>query len=520
MVGTRRRSAVAALVQDVESPMQVEKDTPSSSRRTRRVSEVSAEQSTLATRVRSPRTSAKATAAAKTKASSPELKPSARKKSPENKHLAAALSEEVTKLPATRSPRTSRTASPRTSAVTASPRTSTSSRTASPRTSRSSRNANTESVSREPSTESTETSNDHIKTNSVDVTTELLTIANTRSKRLSGSSRPSTPTKSKLLTSGDAQCLTPSRKSRRLSGCGPEEVAESVALVLPPKKRRTSLLIEDDRNEEKDEKKVAVATENIPDIVVAPPAASTDNNLEMIQEIDEEAVNTSIDKTENHEEENVKESNLFEKMDEECTIDKEQSKISKENSEEEKVNENVENCIDKIETNDEKSTETMIPVDQEVETKESFTEVEDLEKGKDAETDKEKIKNESEEELLKKISLALINHIPRQKPKSGRFWKTERDQFRSIRKDRGNRKTFEERLKMKEEKEKNRDMTRQIKEEKAAKIEALKKRQEENKKRREKNELKSEVFQVIKNPNKIRRMKKRDLAKRDLLGKI
>merc|ERR1719466_369810 len=205
-------------------------------------------------------------------------------------------------------------------------------------------------------------------------------------------------------------------------------------------------------------------------------------------------------------------------MDDECTIDKAQSKISKENSEEEQVNENVENCIDKIETNDEKTTET--PVDQEVETKESFTEVEDLEKGKDAETDKEKIKNESEEELLKKISLALINHIPRQKPKSGRFWKTERDQFRSIRKDRGNRKTFEERLKMKEEKEKNKDMTRQIKEEKAAKIEALKKRQEENKKRREKNELKSEVFQVIKNPNKIRRMKKRDLAKRDLLGKI
>merc|ERR1712200_90526 len=90
------------------------------------------------------------------------------------------------------------------------------------------------------------------------------------------------------------------RKSRRLSGCGPEEVVDSVPLVLPPKKRRTSLLVEDDRNEEKIEKKEAEKSENIPEIVVAPPAAAapTDNNLEMIQEIDEEAANTSIDKTE------------------------------------------------------------------------------------------------------------------------------------------------------------------------------------------------------------------------------
>ena len=43
---------------------------------------------------------------------------------------------------------------------------------------------------------------------------------------------------------------------------------------------------------------------------------------------------------------------------------------------------------------------------------------------------------------------------------------------------------------------------------------------EENKKAKEERQLKNEVYQVVKNPNKIKRMKKRDLAKRDILGKI
>jgi len=528
MVGTRRRSAVGGALKDVESPMLAENNTPTTSRRAKRVSEVSAEQSTLTTRVRSPRVSASAaktaltpakntatpakntaTPARKAKGSSPEPKPSAKKKSPENKHLAAALTEDVTKLAATRSPRVSRTASPRISA---------SAKTTTPRTSRSSRSSKIESESTEPS--STETNNDQTETSSVDVTTELLTISNTRSRRLSSSSRPSTPTKSKLLSSADAQCLTPSRKSRRLSGCGPEEVADSVPLVLPPKKRRTSLLVEDDRNEEKIEKKEAEKSENIPEIVVAPPAAPTDNNLEMIQEIDEEAANTSIDKTESIED---KESDNGEKIE-----SKVQSEISTENMEEDcitkkldkldaeaKIQETVDMEVSNV------AKENKRPVDDEVTTKEIVKEPVVIEQAKDTETDKEKIKEDSdEEELLKKISLALINHIPRQKPKSGRFWKGERDQFRSIRKDRGNKKTFEERMKKKEEKERNKDLTKQIKEQKAAKIEALKQRQEENKKRREKNELKNEVYQVVKNPHKIKRMRKRDLAKRDILDKF
>ena len=44
-----------------------------------------------------------------------------------------------------------------------------------------------------------------------------------------------------------------------------------------------------------------------------------------------------------------------------------------------------------------------------------------------------------EYELLMKLQSTLDNPIPRQKPKSGRFWKAERKQFRSLRKDKGNR---------------------------------------------------------------------------------
>ena len=59
------------------------------------------------------------------------------------------------------------------------------------------------------------------------------------------------------------------------------------------------------------------------------------------------------------------------------------------------------------------------------------------------------------EKVLKKMFAS--KSIPRQKPKSGRFWKGERTQFRKIKRGRGKRHrdqqpSFEQRLKMKEEK--------------------------------------------------------------------
>merc|ERR1712029_545008 len=120
-----------------------------------------------------------------------------------------------------------------------------------------------------------------------------------------------------------------------------------------------------------------------------------------------------------------------------------------------------------------------------------------------------------EDRLLEQIgNQILIKKIPRQKPKSGKFWKGEREQFRQIKKDKGPRKTFEERMRMKEEKQRSNEMASMVLQEKIAKKQELRRRIEENKKLKEQRQLKNEIFQVVKNPNKIKRMKKRDLAKR------
>ena len=110
--------------------------------------------------------------------------------------------------------------------------------------------------------------------------------------------------------------------------------------------------------------------------------------------------------------------------------------------------------------------------------------------------------------------------IPRQKPKSGRFWKGERAQFRQIKRDRGQRPTFEQRLKMKEEKARNQELAELMKNRKKQEKEELRKRIEENKTKKLENERKTEQYQLVKNPAKIKRMKKKQLRmleKRDIL---
>jgi len=120
--------------------------------------------------------------------------------------------------------------------------------------------------------------------------------------------------------------------------------------------------------------------------------------------------------------------------------------------------------------------------------------------------------------VLEKIIVA--KHIPRQKPKSGKFWKEGRQQFRQIKRDRGKRFTFEQRLKMKEEKTKNKELAEMLLNRKNSKKEEMRKKIEENKSKKMENEKKSEHYQVIKNPAKIKRMKKKQLRmleKRDVL---
>lgn len=103
--------------------------------------------------------------------------------------------------------------------------------------------------------------------------------------------------------------------------------------------------------------------------------------------------------------------------------------------------------------------------------------------------------------------------------KSGRKWKVQRDRFKSVVKPKGLKQDAKLRLAQKQEKLRIREFEKALKEEKKQELEEKRKRQEENKKRKMENERKNEVIQQIKNPAKIKRMKKKQLrmlAKRDL----
>merc|ERR1712181_139587 len=50
------------------------------------------------------------------------------------------------------------------------------------------------------------------------------------------------------------------------------------------------------------------------------------------------------------------------------------------------------------------------------------------------------------QEMASRNSLVAPKQIPRQKPKSGKFWKEGRSAFRSLKKDKGQRLTFDQRL--------------------------------------------------------------------------
>merc|ERR1712059_148937 len=108
--------------------------------------------------------------------------------------------------------------------------------------------------------------------------------------------------------------------------------------------------------------------------------------------------------------------------------------------------------------------------------------------------------------------------VPRQTPESGKFWKEQRSRFKNIKK--GLRKSFQQRIKMKEDKVKATMQAKNLLEIKVVKKREIRDRMEEIKKRKQENCAKSEIVQILKNPLKIKRMKRKQLkqiVKRDIL---
>ncbi|KAJ0050992.1 hypothetical protein NL108_012161 [Boleophthalmus pectinirostris] len=111
--------------------------------------------------------------------------------------------------------------------------------------------------------------------------------------------------------------------------------------------------------------------------------------------------------------------------------------------------------------------------------------------------------------------------IPLGKPKSGRVWKDRNKQrFSAVVRDKQLCSSWEKKMQAKREKDLIKQYSQQLKDEKARQKEDKRKRREENLKRRAENERKAEIVQVIRNTNKIKRMKKKHLRrieKRDTL---
>ena len=104
--------------------------------------------------------------------------------------------------------------------------------------------------------------------------------------------------------------------------------------------------------------------------------------------------------------------------------------------------------------------------------------------------------------------------------KSGRFWKSQRDRFRANIKVKGlHQVSAQKRIAQKEQLLRVKAYEKSLKDDVKRSREEKRQRAEENKKRRDENEKKNETVQVIKNPAKMKRMKKKQLrmlAKRDV----
>ncbi|CAN8016367.1 unnamed protein product [Ixodes persulcatus] len=111
----------------------------------------------------------------------------------------------------------------------------------------------------------------------------------------------------------------------------------------------------------------------------------------------------------------------------------------------------------------------------------------------------------------KQLTVGDDFEVPKGRPKSGRFWKTEKKKFSSMRQDRPLKTSWKVKQQQRAERKALLSLEREIKEARRKEIEEKKKRREENLRRREENAKKAEVVQVIKNTAKIKRMSKKQL---------
>jgi len=310
--------------------------------------------------------------------------------------------------------------------------------------------------------------------NNVEERPETPTI---KCRRLSGNvgseDRPATPTrKSRRLSGGlepiDERPMTPTRKSRRLSGAGEESTVEKEILLedqlenLGTANRRVSVTARNKR----------ISQLGGSAITTIPEVPEKENTSEAQTPVEVEGNEAGSD---NQGSKEIKTSNMV---------------VAPEVPEGTEQIKNVKESDEKVA--DSKKSDTV------------------------------KLANDKENLPMEKVldNIIVPKTIPRQKPKSGKFWKEGRQQFRQIKRDKGKKFTFEQRMKNKEEKMKNKELADLLLSRKAMKKEEIRKKIEENKARKLENEKKSEQFQVIKNPAKIKRMKKKQLRmleKRDIV---
>ncbi|KAJ0172992.1 hypothetical protein K1T71_011168 [Dendrolimus kikuchii] len=97
------------------------------------------------------------------------------------------------------------------------------------------------------------------------------------------------------------------------------------------------------------------------------------------------------------------------------------------------------------------------------------------------------------------------------KPKSGRFWKSDRERFSSINKTKGLRQNLEKKNALRFELKRTKELSKQVLAEIKDKEQKRKERRKENIRKSEENKRKSEVVQVITNTAKLKRMRKKQL---------